>query len=125
MSAKSGGSSAGAHARSSAPATLISSSGVPGDGVRDFFFRVASLTFEAIVLSELETGGSKHVGDIVSESVFPIFASHWFIWPDEKVNFHQEIYPHSLKVFCPVCPELTDTGEDPDQPPKKKPNCCR
>ncbi|CAG08873.1 unnamed protein product, partial [Tetraodon nigroviridis] len=65
VSAKSGGSSAGAHARSSAPATLISSSGVPGDGVRDFFFRVASLTFEAIVLSELETGGSKHVGDIV------------------------------------------------------------
>uniref|UniRef100_H3DFF5 RAB34, member RAS oncogene family b n=1 Tax=Tetraodon nigroviridis TaxID=99883 RepID=H3DFF5_TETNG len=57
-----------------------------GDGVRDFFFRVASLTFEAIVLSELETGGSKHVGDIV---------------------------------------KLTDTGEDPDQPPKKKPNCCR
>ncbi|TNM85154.1 hypothetical protein fugu_009332 [Takifugu bimaculatus] len=36
-----------------------------GDGVRDFFFRVASLTFEAVVLSELENSGSKHVSDIV------------------------------------------------------------
>ncbi|XP_029704243.1 ras-related protein Rab-34-like [Takifugu rubripes] len=36
-----------------------------GDGVRDFFFRVASLTFEAVVLSELESSGSKHVSDIV------------------------------------------------------------
>lgn len=44
---------------------------IPGDGVRDFFFRVASLTFEATVLSELETSGLKHVSDIVSESVSP------------------------------------------------------
>ncbi|XP_044078349.1 ras-related protein Rab-34 isoform X2 [Siniperca chuatsi] len=36
-----------------------------GDGVRDFFFRVASLTFEASVLSELEKSGSRHVGDII------------------------------------------------------------
>uniref|UniRef100_A0A3B4GKY3 Ras-related protein Rab-34-like n=1 Tax=Pundamilia nyererei TaxID=303518 RepID=A0A3B4GKY3_9CICH len=39
-----------------------------GDGVKDFFFRVASLTFEANVLSELERSGSRHVGDIISES---------------------------------------------------------
>ncbi|XP_023143335.2 ras-related protein Rab-34 [Amphiprion ocellaris] len=36
-----------------------------GDGVREFFFRVASLTFEANVLSELERSGSRHVGDII------------------------------------------------------------
>lgn len=42
---------------------------VAGDGVRDFFFRVASLTFEANVLSELEKSGSRHVGDIISKSV--------------------------------------------------------
>ncbi|XP_022594642.1 ras-related protein Rab-34-like isoform X2 [Seriola dumerili] len=36
-----------------------------GDGIRDFFFRVASLTFEANVLSELEKSGSRHVGDII------------------------------------------------------------
>ncbi|XP_026038951.1 ras-related protein Rab-34 isoform X1 [Astatotilapia calliptera] len=36
-----------------------------GDGVKDFFFRVASLTFEANVLSELERSGSRHVGDII------------------------------------------------------------
>lgn len=41
----------------------------PGAGVKDFFFRVASLTFEANVLSELERSGSRHVGDIISESV--------------------------------------------------------
>lgn len=39
----------------------------PGDGIRDFFFRVASLTFEANVLSELEKSGSKHAGDIISK----------------------------------------------------------
>lgn len=36
-----------------------------GDGIRDFFFRVASLTFEANILSELEKSGSKHAGDII------------------------------------------------------------
>ncbi|XP_036974703.1 ras-related protein Rab-34 isoform X1 [Acanthopagrus latus] len=36
-----------------------------GDGVREFFFRVASLTFEANVLSELEKSGARHVGDII------------------------------------------------------------
>ncbi|XP_075887378.1 ras-related protein Rab-34-like [Nelusetta ayraudi] len=36
-----------------------------GDGVKDFFFRVASLTFEANVLSELEKGGSRDVSDII------------------------------------------------------------
>uniref|UniRef100_A0A4W6FMA4 RAB34, member RAS oncogene family b n=1 Tax=Lates calcarifer TaxID=8187 RepID=A0A4W6FMA4_LATCA len=36
-----------------------------GNGIRDFFFRVASLTFEANVLSELEKSGSRHVGDII------------------------------------------------------------
>lgn len=62
------------------PYSLSSPSDVPGDGVRDFFFRVASLTFEAIVLSELETSGSKHVSDIVSESgsqSFPIYHPPW------------------------------------------------
>uniref|UniRef100_A0A8C2ZDA3 RAB34, member RAS oncogene family b n=1 Tax=Cyclopterus lumpus TaxID=8103 RepID=A0A8C2ZDA3_CYCLU len=39
-----------------------------GNGVQDFFFRVASLTFEANVLSEIEKSGSRHVGDIISES---------------------------------------------------------
>lgn len=76
VSAKSGGSSAGAHAPSSAPPQPSASPppsprDIPGDGVRDFFFRVASLTFEATVLSELETSGLKHVSDIVSESVSP------------------------------------------------------
>ncbi len=44
----------------------------PGDGVKDFFFRVASLTFEANVLSELEKSGSRHGGDIISESLCSI-----------------------------------------------------
>ncbi|KAM8835816.1 ras-related protein Rab-34-like isoform 2-T2 [Synchiropus picturatus] len=36
-----------------------------GDGVRDFFFRVASLTFEANVLSEVERSGSRHPADVI------------------------------------------------------------
>ncbi|KAM9846798.1 ras-related protein Rab-34 [Aulostomus maculatus] len=36
-----------------------------GDGVNDLFARVASLTFEANVLSELEKSGSRHGGDII------------------------------------------------------------
>ncbi|XP_017292672.1 ras-related protein Rab-34 isoform X1 [Kryptolebias marmoratus] len=36
-----------------------------GDGVRDFFLRVASLTFEANVLAELERSGSRHGKDII------------------------------------------------------------
>ncbi|KAM9333566.1 ras-related protein Rab-34 [Pholidichthys leucotaenia] len=36
-----------------------------GDGVKDFFLRVASLTFEASILSELERSGSRHIGDVI------------------------------------------------------------
>ncbi|XP_037543283.1 ras-related protein Rab-34 [Nematolebias whitei] len=36
-----------------------------GDGVRDFFLRVASLAFEANVLAELELSESRHVKDII------------------------------------------------------------
>ncbi|XP_067347678.1 ras-related protein Rab-34-like isoform X2 [Channa argus] len=36
-----------------------------GDGIKDFFLRVASLTFEANVLSELEKSGSRQVTDII------------------------------------------------------------
>lgn len=37
----------------------------PGENVREFFFRVAALTFEANVLAELEKSGSRHIGDVV------------------------------------------------------------
>lgn len=50
---------------------------VPGDGVKDFFFRLASLTFEANVLSELEKSGSRHVGDIIRESVCSAKSHYW------------------------------------------------
>lgn len=33
--------------------------------MRDFFFRVASLTFEANVLAELEKSGSRRIGEVV------------------------------------------------------------
>ena len=42
---------------------------VPGAGVRDFFCRVAALTFEANILSDLEKIGSRNVNDIISESL--------------------------------------------------------
>ncbi|KAM9437377.1 ras-related protein Rab-34 isoform 3-T4 [Salvelinus alpinus] len=37
-----------------------------GESIREFFFRVASLTFEANVLAELEKTGSRRVGDIIT-----------------------------------------------------------
>ncbi|RXN27084.1 ras-related Rab-34-like isoform X1 [Labeo rohita] len=40
-------------------------SALSGESVRDFFLRVASLTFEATVLSELERNNSRQTGDIV------------------------------------------------------------
>lgn len=36
-----------------------------GENVREFFFRVAALTFEANVLAELEKSGARHIGDVV------------------------------------------------------------
>jgi hypothetical protein len=38
-----------------------------GENVREFFFRVAALTFEANVLAELEKSGARRIGDVVSE----------------------------------------------------------
>ncbi|NWT94700.1 RAB34 protein, partial [Urocynchramus pylzowi] len=41
-------------------------SSLTGENVRDFFFRVAALTFESSVLAELERGGSaRSIGDTV------------------------------------------------------------
>ncbi|XP_018603726.1 ras-related protein Rab-34a isoform X1 [Scleropages formosus] len=40
-------------------------SALSGENVREFFFRVASLSFEANVLAELEKSGSRRVGDVV------------------------------------------------------------
>lgn len=40
-------------------------SALSGEGVREFFFRVASLTFEANVLAELEKSGSRRIGEVV------------------------------------------------------------
>lgn len=38
---------------------------VLGENVREFFFRVAALTFEANVLAELEKSGARRIGDVV------------------------------------------------------------
>ena len=38
-----------------------------GENVRDFFFRVAALTFESSVLAELERGSARRIGDAVRE----------------------------------------------------------
>ncbi|XP_066534145.1 ras-related protein Rab-34a isoform X2 [Hoplias malabaricus] len=40
-------------------------SSLSGENVREFFFRVASLTFEANVLAELEKCGSRRIGEVV------------------------------------------------------------
>ncbi|XP_042547807.1 ras-related protein Rab-34 isoform X2 [Dipodomys spectabilis] len=40
-------------------------SSLTGENVREFFFRVAALTFEANVLAELEKTGARRIGDVV------------------------------------------------------------
>ncbi|XP_053941369.1 ras-related protein Rab-34 [Cuculus canorus] len=40
-------------------------SSLTGENVRDFFFRVAALTFESSVLAELERSGARKIGDTV------------------------------------------------------------
>uniref|UniRef100_A0A8C5PH62 Ras-related protein Rab-34 n=1 Tax=Leptobrachium leishanense TaxID=445787 RepID=A0A8C5PH62_9ANUR len=40
-------------------------SSLTGENVRDFFFRVASLTFETSVLAELEKTNARRIGDVV------------------------------------------------------------
>ncbi|XP_077021455.1 ras-related protein Rab-34 isoform X1 [Tamandua tetradactyla] len=40
-------------------------SSLTGENVREFFFRVAALTFEANVLAELEKSGARRIGDVV------------------------------------------------------------
>uniref|UniRef100_A0A673IF57 RAB34, member RAS oncogene family b n=1 Tax=Sinocyclocheilus rhinocerous TaxID=307959 RepID=A0A673IF57_9TELE len=54
-------------------------SALSGESVRDFFLRVASLTFEATVLSELERNKSRQGRDIVSK--FFHYVKIWLI-PD-------------------------------------------
>lgn len=107
VSAKSGGNSKrSVHAPPPAPAAFSClfpteifplSLRFPGDGIRDFFFRVASLTFEANVLSELEKSGSKNVGDIISESVSSVSLSR-----QQYLNTHICIWlnNHTLQLPC-------------------------
>nr|XP_045015095.1 ras-related protein Rab-34 isoform X3 [Jaculus jaculus] len=40
-------------------------SSLTGENVREFFFRVAALTFETNVLAELEKSGARRIGDVV------------------------------------------------------------
>uniref|UniRef100_A0A8C2JSN2 Ras-related protein Rab-34 n=1 Tax=Cyprinus carpio TaxID=7962 RepID=A0A8C2JSN2_CYPCA len=44
-------------------------SALSGENVREFFFRVASLTFEANVLAELEKSGSRRIGEVVRKYI--------------------------------------------------------
>ncbi|NXE11687.1 RAB34 protein, partial [Lophotis ruficrista] len=43
-------------------------SSLTGENVRDFFFRVAALTFESSVLAELERSSARKIGDTVRDS---------------------------------------------------------
>ncbi|XP_068010664.1 ras-related protein Rab-34 isoform X3 [Melanerpes formicivorus] len=44
-------------------------SSLTGENVRDFFFRVAALTFESSVLAELERSGTRRIGDTESAAM--------------------------------------------------------
>lgn len=63
-----------------------------GESVRDFFLRVASLTFEATVLSELERNNSRQASDIVSK--FFHYIKIWLILDILFSCFTLEIFHH-------------------------------
>lgn len=58
-----------------------------GENVKEFFFRVASLAFETSVLSELEKGGSKQIGDVVRK--YPL-----------SVDTHGNKKKKKTKIMC-------------------------
>ena len=84
----------------------------PGDGIKDFFFRVASLTFEANVLAELERSGCRQIGDIISKSC-----------QSRKDSFQRSVTLISFPVLVCVPLGITDSTEK-HKPTKKKANCC-
>lgn len=106
-----------------------------GDGVKDFFFRVASLTFEANVLSELEKGGSRDVSDIISESnwlqfilclIFRWYATRTLARSPGNVLFKvlSDMYTFDPTHSCSFLAGLTDNTDVSHRSASKKSNCC-
>ncbi|NXQ99968.1 RAB34 protein, partial [Sagittarius serpentarius] len=50
-------------------------SSLTGENVRDFFFRVAALTFESSVLAELERSSARKIGDRISSNESDLYLS--------------------------------------------------
>ncbi|NXM08702.1 RAB34 protein, partial [Tyrannus savana] len=90
-------------------------SSLTGENVRDFFFRVAALTFESSVLAELERSHTRRIGDTVRE--YPRLALCWCL-PPYPLPFH----PPSF-----LCPAGISSNESDLylSTPRKKPKCCQ
>lgn len=86
---------------------------VSGENVREFFFRVAALTFEATVLAELEKSGARRIGDVVRECL-----------PGEGGREHGERLILASHIFYPFLGIHSDDSNLYLTARKKKPTCC-
>lgn len=85
-----------------------------GENVREFFFRVAALTFEANVLAELEKSGARRIGDVVRECLpgwggrergEPLIPASYISWPSSGIHSEDSnLYLTASKKKPTCCP---------------------
>lgn len=92
-----------------------------GENVRDFFFRVAALTFESSVLAELERSSARRIGDTVRE--YPL-QHHSGVPIAPSLCWHPPLSPSQHPPPAP----LGISSNESDlylSAPRKKPKCCQ
>lgn len=86
--------------------------------MKEFFFRVASLAFEGSVLSELEKGGSRQIGDVVREYL----CAH--LWKNYNLEVFMQLDTQLICLFC--FSGINSNSKNLYTTTKKKQsNCCQ
>lgn len=88
--------------------------------MKEFFFRVASLAFEGSVLSELEKGGSRQIGDVVREYL----CGH--LWKNKNLEVFMQLDAQLIRLFCFCFSGINSNSKNLYTTTKKKQsNCCQ
>ncbi|NXU83885.1 RAB34 protein, partial [Xiphorhynchus elegans] len=88
-------------------------SSLTGENVRDFFFRVAALTFESSVLAELERSNTRRIGDTVRE------------YPRPAPGRCPSLSPTHPPSFLCLSGISSNENDLYLSTPRKKPKCCQ
>lgn len=81
--------------------------------MRDFFFRVAALTFESSVLAELERSSARRIGDTVRE------------YPGWVLTVPAPVTPPHPPPRCAPAGISSNESDLYLSAPRKKPKCCQ